>query len=122
MQPLIDGRRTRAPKKPSERNADERQVIALFDPFVLRGLIMCGTCGKTMSPSMSEATTPKLVREYPLPQQHRRQHVLGQIQGGADLDERFARLGEKANYEATLRERIPKFHDRLTIRVDFPSK
>ncbi len=62
VQALIDGSRTRVPTKPSARNADERQVIALFDPFLLRGLIACGTCGKTMSPSMSEAITPKLVK------------------------------------------------------------
>jgi hypothetical protein len=64
VQALIDGRRTRAPTKPSERDADEQKAIELFNPFVLRGLIMCGTCGKTMTPSMSEAITPKLVKRF----------------------------------------------------------
>ena len=62
MQALIDGRRTRQPTKPSERDADEHKVIELFDPFVLRGLITRGTCEKTMSSSMSEAITLKLVK------------------------------------------------------------
>jgi hypothetical protein len=62
VQALIDGRRTRAPTKPSERDADEQKAIELFNPFVLRGLIMCGTCEKTMSPAMSEAMTLKLVK------------------------------------------------------------
>lgn len=51
VQALIDGRRTRVPTKPGERDADEQRVIELLNPFVLRGLITCGTCEKTMSPS-----------------------------------------------------------------------
>lgn len=62
MQALIDGRRTRVPTKPGERDADEQRVIELLNPFVLRGLITCGTCEKTMSPSMSEAMTLKLLK------------------------------------------------------------
>ena len=62
VQALIDGRRTREPTKASERDADEQKVIEQFNPFVLRGLITCGTCEKTMSPSMSEAMTLKLVK------------------------------------------------------------
>jgi hypothetical protein len=48
--------------KPSERDTDEQKVIELFDPFLLRGLVTYGTCEKTMSPSMSEAMTLKLVK------------------------------------------------------------
>jgi Recombinase len=62
VQALIDGRRTRAPTKPSERDADEQKAIELFNPFVLRGLLTCGTCGKTMAPSMSEALRPNRPR------------------------------------------------------------
>lgn len=62
VQLLIDGRRTREPTKPGERDADEQKVIELFNPFLLRGLITCGNCAKTMSPSMSEALTLKLVK------------------------------------------------------------
>lgn len=51
VQALIDGRRTRATTKPSERDADEQKAIELFNPFVRRGLITCGTCKKTMSPA-----------------------------------------------------------------------
>jgi len=36
-----------------------------------------------------------------------------------DLDEKFTRLGEEGGYEAVIRERIPKFHNRLTLRVKF---
>lgn len=62
VQTHIDSRRTRAPTKPSERDADEQKALELFNPFLLRGLITCGTCEKTMSPSMSEAMTLKLVK------------------------------------------------------------
>jgi DNA invertase Pin-like site-specific DNA recombinase len=62
VQALIDGRRTRAPTKPGERDAEEQKALELFNPFLLRGLITCGTCTRTMSPSMSEALTLKLVK------------------------------------------------------------
>lgn len=49
VETLIDGRRTRAPTKPSERDAGEQKALEPFDQLLPRGLITCGICEKTMS-------------------------------------------------------------------------
>ncbi len=36
-----------------------------------------------------------------------------------DLDERFSRIDDDAGYEALLRQKIPKFYERLTLRSNF---
>ena len=46
----------------SANRGEAQKALELFDPFLLRGLLTCGTCEKTMSPSMSEALTLRLVK------------------------------------------------------------
>lgn len=62
VQTLIEGRRTRTPTKRSVRKSGEAIELERFDPFTLRGLLTCGTCGKVMSPAMSEAVTSKVLK------------------------------------------------------------
>lgn len=62
VQAIIDGRRTRTPTKRNERAADEVLELERFNPFILRGLLTCGACGKAMSPSMSKALTSKTLK------------------------------------------------------------
>lgn len=59
VQALIEGRRTRTPTKRSVRESGETLEFERFDPFTLRGLLTCGTCGKVMSPAISKALTSK---------------------------------------------------------------
>lgn len=52
VQAIIASRRTRSPSK--RTTVDPR-----IDPFILRGLLACEACGKTMTTSMSTALTKK---------------------------------------------------------------
>jgi DNA invertase Pin-like site-specific DNA recombinase len=58
---LIEGRRTRTPTKRNARESGEALELERFAPFTLRGLLTCRSCGKVMSPAMSEALSSKLV-------------------------------------------------------------
>jgi hypothetical protein len=58
VQAVIARRRTREPSK------HERYDVR-FDPFILRGLLQCATCGHVMSPSMSRALTKKTAKLVP---------------------------------------------------------
>lgn len=51
---LIASRRNRAPSK-------RVPIPVEKDPFVLRGLLTCEACGKTMTPAMSRGKIPKRV-------------------------------------------------------------
>lgn len=62
VQATIGGRRTRTPTKRNGRDADEALELERFNPFILRGLLTCGACGKAMSPSMSKGLTSKTLK------------------------------------------------------------
>lgn len=51
---LIEGRRSRAPSK-------RTPIPVAKDPFLLRGLLACEACGKTMTPAMSKG---KIARRF----------------------------------------------------------
>lgn len=58
VQAIIGDRKTRT-------TSDRARPDANFDPFVLRGLLTCGPCGRTMTTSMSARLTAKTAKSAP---------------------------------------------------------
>jgi len=58
VQSTIGDRKTRA-------SSDRSRPDANFDPFILRGLLTCGPCGRTLTTSMSTKLTAKTAKSAP---------------------------------------------------------
>jgi hypothetical protein len=60
VQTIITSRQTRAATARPRDDVDER-----FDPFILRSLLTCAACGRTMTTSMSTALTANSAKSAP---------------------------------------------------------